>query len=349
MRPSAILVILFMMIINDQTLYSQRVDTLAFIEGMTLLFDSDKDQLSNEHIAKIDSLLNLNQSKYLLRIEGHTDDVGSIEYNNKLAKRRTQSVYTYLVSNKQIDTSKIFYNSYGELKPAKSNLSNKNRRLNRRVDLSMYSQKAMRKIKGKVKLDSLEDAISAKINIEGKDFQDSTYTKNDGSWSMIVPDSVFVKLDISAPNHFFSSKTIKITEALDTREIKLELPKLEIGKKYDMPNFYFKSNLPILLPSSEPTLDLLYATMAESNVCIHIKGHVNYPNEPPVPPSHPYYKLSEARAKTVFKFLKKKGIQVARMKHSGYGNWQMVYPEAKVESLMKKNRRVEIEIIDCNF
>lgn len=205
----------------------------------------------------------------------------------------------------------------------------------------------MRKISGIVKLDSLDTVTIAKILVNGKDFSDSTFTLPNGSWSILAPDSVFVKLDISAPNYFFSSKRIKVTEALDKRQINLELPKLTVGKVYDMPNFYFRSNSPKLLPSSEPTLQLLYATLVSSNVCIHIKGHVNHPNAPPVPKSHNYYKLSEARARTVYDYLTENGIQSQRLKHTGYGNWEMVHPKAKNESLAKKNRRVEIEIIEC--
>lgn len=348
MRIFASVIISFCLLMST-TVHSQKVDSLAFIEGITLLFDSAKDQLSNDHMTKIDSLLTNYHSNNLLRIEGHTDDIGSVAYNNELAKRRALGVFNYLAKQAQIDSNRIFYNSYGELKPAQSNLNNDNRKYNRRVDLSMYAKKSMRKIRGVVTFDSLDTTATAKIRIEGKEFQDSTYSQKDGSWSITVPDSVFVTLDISAPNYFFSTKRIKVTQALDSRKIQVELPKLEIGKEYDLPNLYFKSNLPILLPSSEPTLILLFGTMRTSEVCIHIKGHVNYPNEPPVSKSHSYFKLSEARATKVYDYLIEYGIAENRMQRSGKGNWEMVYPKATKESLMQKNRRVEIEIVECSF
>lgn len=328
-------------------IHAQTIDSLVFVKGVTILFDSAEDQLTIDHEAQIDSLIGNHTNTTLYRIEGHTDDVGSIEYNTDLAARRANSVNRYLTEIKHIDTLNIFTDSYGELKPAESNLHDDSRKYNRRVDLSIYNQRAMRKISGIVKLDSLDKTTIAKILLSGKDFSDSTFTSPNGSWSILAPDSVFVKLDISAPNYFFSSKRIKVTEALDKRQINFELPKLTVGKVYDMPDFYFRSNSPILLPSSEPTLELLYGTMASSDVCIHIKGHVNHPNAPPVPKTHNYYKLSEARARTVYDYLAENAIERQRMKHNGYGNWEMVYPNATHESAMKKNRRVEIEIIEC--
>lgn len=330
-------------------LQAQRIDSLVFVEGITIFFDSAKDQLTTDNKTSIDSFLIDKKTNSLFRIEGHTDDVGSEAYNNALAARRTESVFQHLAKKEKIDTNKIFYNSYGELKPAKSNINNDSRKFNRRVDLSNYTQQAMRRIKGNVRLDSMDNSTIAKIRVEGKNFKDSTYSQQDGDWSIVVPDSVFIKLDISAPNYFFSTKRIKVSKALDSRKIELALPQLSVGKVYNMPDFYFKPNSPILLESSEPTLALLYMTMADSDVCIHIKGHVNYPNEPNVPKTHQYYKLSVSRSKTVYDFLTSKGIKENRMKHNGYGNWEMVYPKATKESLMKKNRRVEIEIIECNL
>ena len=340
-------IILLVAIVSIDT-QAQTIDSLAFIKGITILFESAEDQLTTDNTDQIDSLIGKHSSTTLYRIEGHTDDIGSIKYNTDLAKRRANSVNRYLTEAKFIDNDNIFTDSYGEMKPAKSNVKDNDRKYNRRVDLSIYTQSALRKISGIVKLDRLDTTTIAKILVQGKDFIDSTFTKPNGSWSMFAPDSVFVKLDISAPNHFFSSKRIKVTQALDERQIKIELPKLTVGKVYEMPNFYFKGNSPKLVTSSEPTLTLLYGTMASSDVCIHIKGHVNHPNAPPVPKSHNYYKLSQARAKTVYDYLSENGIVDQRMKHSGYGNWEMIYPKAKKESNMKKNRRVEIEIIECD-
>lgn len=334
-------------VINTEVI-AQKVDSLAFVRGVTLLFDSAEDQLTSHDKEQIDSLIsNHDRKNTLYRIEGHTDDVGSIAYNTALARRRALSVHRYLTDTKLIDTSNIFTDAYGELKPAKSNFDLDNRKFNRRVDLSIYTQSVLRKISGVVHFDSLDTTTRAQILVQGKNFRDSTFTQANGTWSIFAPDSAFIKLDISAPNYFFSSKRIKVTEVLDTRSVDIELPKLDIGKVYDMPDFYFGGNSPKLLQSSVPALKLLYGTISSSEVCIHIKGHVNHPNAPPVPKSHNYYKLSEARARTVYDYLVQKGIDMKRMKYTGYGNWEMIYPFAQNESAMEKNRRVEIEIIEC--
>jgi flagellar motor protein MotB len=55
--------------------------------------------------------------------------------------------------------------------------------------------------------------------------------------------------------------------------------------------------------------------------------------------------LSEARAGIVFKYLKENGIDSTRMTKVGYGNHNMLYPNAKDEFESMMNRRVEIMVL----
>jgi outer membrane protein OmpA-like peptidoglycan-associated protein len=69
-----------------------------------------------------------------LRIEGHTDSVGSDAYNQQLSERRAESVKAYLVS-KGVTESRIETKGYGESQPVASNDTDAGRAKNRRVEL----------------------------------------------------------------------------------------------------------------------------------------------------------------------------------------------------------------------
>ena len=67
-----------------------------------------------------------------LKIHGHTDSTGTMEYNRGLAERRAQSAKDYLV-NKGISANRIITEGYGEGSPRASNETEEGRRQNRRV------------------------------------------------------------------------------------------------------------------------------------------------------------------------------------------------------------------------
>lgn len=69
-----------------------------------------------------------------VRIEGHTDSLGSEEYNQGLGQRRADAVRSYLVNGGVIG-GKITARSYGETRPIATNDTDEGRALNRRVEL----------------------------------------------------------------------------------------------------------------------------------------------------------------------------------------------------------------------
>lgn len=74
-----------------------------------------------------------------LSIEGHTDSVGSHEYNQELGLKRALSVYD-LLTDKGIDKNNITVRTYGETKPLVPNDSAQNRSLNRRSEVHISPQ-----------------------------------------------------------------------------------------------------------------------------------------------------------------------------------------------------------------
>jgi outer membrane protein OmpA-like peptidoglycan-associated protein len=66
-------------------------------------------------------------------IEGHTDNVGTHEYNEKLGMERAEAVKRYLYEHHQIPLHKMNVISYGEDKPVAPNKTKDGRAQNRRV------------------------------------------------------------------------------------------------------------------------------------------------------------------------------------------------------------------------
>jgi OOP family OmpA-OmpF porin len=87
----------------------------------------------NSNLDNIDNILKKN-SGLKIRIEGHTDDIGSMKYNIDLSGKRAQAIKNYLV-NKGIDPSRITTTGLGYAQPIADNDTPKGRALNRRAEI----------------------------------------------------------------------------------------------------------------------------------------------------------------------------------------------------------------------
>ena len=72
-------------------------------------------------------------------IEGHTDNVGSNYLNDKLSRKRANSVKNYLIK-RGIAEKRIKIKGYGERRPIASNRTDFGRRLNRRTEIVIVSK-----------------------------------------------------------------------------------------------------------------------------------------------------------------------------------------------------------------
>jgi outer membrane protein OmpA-like peptidoglycan-associated protein len=101
-----------------------------------ILFDFDKATLRREvefNLVKIATILNQFGEMSIL-IEGHTDAVGTDEYNLGLSQRRAEAVRVFLVSQGVTET-RLSAAGYGESRPVADNETAEGRQKNRRVDL----------------------------------------------------------------------------------------------------------------------------------------------------------------------------------------------------------------------
>jgi outer membrane protein OmpA-like peptidoglycan-associated protein len=72
--------------------------------------------------------------KTSLTIVGHTDNVGSNDYNQKLSERRARSVAQYFES-RRVNPVRLATSGKGEIQPVASNNSESGRQANRRVEI----------------------------------------------------------------------------------------------------------------------------------------------------------------------------------------------------------------------
>jgi len=104
----------------------------------TLRFDFDKATLrleNRELLSRIAGVL-LTSKGYRIDVFGHTDDIGTDEYNLKLSQRRAQSVRNYLVEA-GVDPEIISTKGFGKSSPRVLGTTPAARAANRRVEIAI--------------------------------------------------------------------------------------------------------------------------------------------------------------------------------------------------------------------
>ena len=108
-----------------------------------VFFDFDKSVLKPEGKAKLDDLVSKLKGinlEVIIAI-GHTDSIGSVEYNLKLSVRRAEAVKAYLVS-KGIEPNRIYTEGKGKAQPIADNRTAEGRAKNRRVEIEVVGTRA---------------------------------------------------------------------------------------------------------------------------------------------------------------------------------------------------------------
>ena len=110
--------------------------TQQYCTILDIQFNIDKDDIQREDKERL-AVVGRFLTKYpdtTAVIEGHTDNVGTTEHNQKLSQHRAESVVTYLVDNLHIVSTRLTAVGYGELRPIADNRTEEGKRENRRID-----------------------------------------------------------------------------------------------------------------------------------------------------------------------------------------------------------------------
>lgn len=94
-------------------------------------------QQSYNELMNLKALLTSNPDIHI-ELRGHTDNLGTMEYNQKLSEARAKAVVDYLV-DKGIDRKRFSWVGYGKSKPIADNATAEGRQKNRRVEYRIIS------------------------------------------------------------------------------------------------------------------------------------------------------------------------------------------------------------------
>ncbi|CAG0940557.1 partial Outer membrane porin F, partial [Candidatus Brocadiaceae bacterium] len=104
------------------------------VKGITFDYKKwDIKEAFNSNLSNIVDVLQNNPDMHV-RIEGHTDNIGSMKYNIDLSQKRAQAVKNYLVE-KGINESRVSVMGFGYQKPIAPNDTEEGRSLNRRAEI----------------------------------------------------------------------------------------------------------------------------------------------------------------------------------------------------------------------
>jgi outer membrane protein OmpA-like peptidoglycan-associated protein len=106
-----------------------------------IFFDTNKSDIKDEskpELQKLMDFLNLNPTVHI-EISGHTDNVGSVQFNQTLSENRAKAVYQYLIAN-GVNAGRLVFKGYGETQPLASNDTEEDRSRNRRTEFKIIAK-----------------------------------------------------------------------------------------------------------------------------------------------------------------------------------------------------------------
>ncbi len=105
-------------------------------------FDFDKSRVREESYSDIKNLADFMQQypQTNTTVEGHTDSVGTDQYNQRLSERRAEAVRNVLVNEYGVEGGRVNSVGYGESRPVADNATEEGRQINRRVEAEVEAQ-----------------------------------------------------------------------------------------------------------------------------------------------------------------------------------------------------------------
>jgi outer membrane protein OmpA-like peptidoglycan-associated protein len=101
-------------------------------------FETNKSNIKPKSFPLMDKIAKIfiENSNYIIEVQGHTDNVGTAEYNLKLSDARANSVMKYLVEH-GVPAERMTAHGYGLTQPIADNKTKAGRQKNRRVEFKI--------------------------------------------------------------------------------------------------------------------------------------------------------------------------------------------------------------------
>lgn len=117
----------------EESLVKLREDKIEIQQKV--YFDTGKATIQPRSYNLLDQVVStiIENPNVRIRVEGHTDDVGSAESNLELSQQRAEAVKDYLVEQ-GVSPDRLIAKGFGQTRPILPNTSSRNRQYNRRVE-----------------------------------------------------------------------------------------------------------------------------------------------------------------------------------------------------------------------
>ena len=122
----------------DQSM--QSMNKFQVLKSDNILFDFNKDTLTDEGKAQLDDLAHqaTGLDRYVIELQGFTDKTGSPTYNETLSEARVQAVARYFANQYQIPVRNISMLGAGYARPVADDKTREGRKMNRRVEVKLW-------------------------------------------------------------------------------------------------------------------------------------------------------------------------------------------------------------------
>lgn len=120
------------MINKNQSIEGKRICAIEEVQ-----FDTNKSVIKKNSFNYLNKLAKLIKSTGAkVKVQGHTDNTGTVERNDVLSHERAEAVMEYLI-RQGVDPEKLSCASYGSSRPRATNDTEQGRRMNRRVEFDI--------------------------------------------------------------------------------------------------------------------------------------------------------------------------------------------------------------------
>ncbi|MFH1321129.1 MAG: OmpA family protein [Bacteroidota bacterium] len=196
------------------------------------------------------------------------------------------------------------------------------------------------------------EEVKIKLNLIDKGWEevliDEVTTVKDLLFFFTLNQNKLYKISAAKSGYFSNSAMVSTLdlEESDTLHVKLPLKKLELNKAIVLKDIYYDFDKATLRPASDKTLDLLVSILNENpEIIVELSAHTDSKGDD-------LYneKLSQRRAESVVKFLRKEGISKKRLIAKGYGESQPIALNTNPDGSdnpegRQLNRRTELKVV----